>query len=290
MIDFECPHCAYPIHAQDSSAGKRGKCKSCHQLITVPSPAPPNSNIAQIDPPPTGVARRSAVFKFGLPTLGCILLYAGFMIATAKPRTQQTGLAAIPSDVSFTAFSDDTVRGKRVLDVRLNKRVSKDVLQSIAWKVKDARRSDAKRTFIAFYLPDMRVNAGAWATADFESGLQIQILGVSAEQEQTLSQIPPNASREKIGNWLQDREPFPGKIAVFRENSSLYMEKTFTDGTISKEQVVEQPSNSGRKFMKTNRTRQTDDYYLIDGSGNFQIWSQDVDGSFVLVVTAKRID
>lgn len=37
MIDFVCPNCGNEIHAQDSAAGKRGKCKSCDQVITVPA-------------------------------------------------------------------------------------------------------------------------------------------------------------------------------------------------------------------------------------------------------------
>lgn len=287
MIEFVCPNCGSEIQAQDSAAGKRGKCKSCDQVITVPSTESPGSAVAS---PRVKTGGMSPVLKYGLPVLGGILLYAVFMIATGRSRTERPKLATIPSDVSITVISQNSIRGKRVLDVRLSKRVSEDSLRGIAWKLKDADPTNAKRTFIAFYLPDMEVDAGAWATADFDPSLKLQILGASAAQEQPLAQVPPNPAREKMGSWLQDREPFPGKITLFRENASLYMEKTFTDGGIGKDLLVEQPSNDGRKFMKANRTRSTDDYYLIDRGGDFQIWSQDVDGSHVLVVTAKRID
>lgn len=287
MIDFECPNCGSEIHAQDSAAGKRGKCKSCQQVIAVPNFEKKVPSAAPLASASVRRASISPVLKYGLPILGVILLYGVF---TAKPRSGRPPSVPIPSDVSFTVVKENNVRGKRVLDVRVNKRVAEEVLQSIAWRLKEGDSSKPERTLIAFYLPETAIGSGAWATANFDPRLKIQILGVPAAQEQRPSQPTLQPSREMIGSWLQDGEPFPGKITLFHEDSALYMAKTFTDGTTSKELMVEQQSNTGRKFMKADRIRPSDDYYVIDAFGNFQIWSQDTDGSFVLVVTAKKIN
>ncbi len=36
MIQFNCPQCGKPISVNDDAAGKRGKCRACGQLITIP--------------------------------------------------------------------------------------------------------------------------------------------------------------------------------------------------------------------------------------------------------------
>jgi hypothetical protein len=38
VIDFKCPHCGYELRTQDSSAGKKGKCKSCGKPVRIPPP------------------------------------------------------------------------------------------------------------------------------------------------------------------------------------------------------------------------------------------------------------
>ncbi len=49
MIEFECPNCGTEIKAPDSAAGKRGKCKSCEQVITVPAASPALSNFEVLE-------------------------------------------------------------------------------------------------------------------------------------------------------------------------------------------------------------------------------------------------
>jgi transcription initiation factor IIE alpha subunit len=36
-IEFTCPHCKYPLKADDQVAGKTGKCPKCGKEITVPA-------------------------------------------------------------------------------------------------------------------------------------------------------------------------------------------------------------------------------------------------------------
>ena len=209
----------------------------------------------------------------------------------SSPPQEQPTATPIPEDLTYTIIDKNIVPGiKRSLDIRLNKKVSKDVLKSIAMELKNSDSNSYERTFIGYYLPEMKVNAGYWATTHFNPDLEVRILGPTVEQEKALNQQPVVPSREIIGSWLQDEEPFPGRITIFREDGALFMEKTYRDGTIGKDQMVEKPSNKGRKFMKGKRTDPDHDYYLVDNHGDLQIWSQDVDGTHVLVLTAKKID
>ena len=209
---------------------------------------------------------------------------------TTPPPKQPTA-TPIPKDITYTIIDKNIVpRIKRSLDIRLNRKVSEDVLSAIAMQLKNSDPNTYERTFIGYYLPDMTVNAGYWATTHFDPILEVRILGLTAEREKTLGQLADDPSREAIGSWLHDEDWFAGRITIFRQDGGLHMEKTYGDGSSGKEQIVERPSSKGRKFMNAKRTGPDNDYYLIDNNGNLQIWSKDVDDTHVLVSTAKKIN
>ena len=92
MIDFKCPNCSSSLQAPVTAAGKRGKCSSCQQTFTVPNtPSAPAATWTAVDEPKPqfSFARLPIGLKFGLPVLGCLLLYAIFIISTAdRPKPQ----------------------------------------------------------------------------------------------------------------------------------------------------------------------------------------------------------
>jgi len=142
--------------------------------------------------------------------------------------------------VSYSILKDERFLNiKRSIDVRLNKKVSKETLRNIALKLKAQDPTPYERTFICHVLPGMKVGAGAWATAHFNPDLKIEILGLSLEQEKALTARANVPSREVIGTWLDER-PFVGsRITLFRENGVLFMESTYPDGSSGKEEMVE---------------------------------------------------
>src|SRR5579862_5918496 len=68
------------------------------------------------------------------------------LVATGVSWAAQTGnsqkasvLAQIPSDVQYTILGSNNIPGiKRGLDVRLNRKVSEEILRAIATKLKDS--------------------------------------------------------------------------------------------------------------------------------------------------------
>lgn len=203
---------------------------------------------------------------------------------TTPPREESTA-TLIPKDVSYTIIDKNIVPGsKRSLGIRLNRKVSKDVLKSIATELKNGDSNSYERTFIGYYLPDMKVNAGYWATTHFNPDLKVRILGLTAEQENTLKQPAENASREVIGNWI-DETPFVGKrITIFRQNGKLLMEDTYKDGSSGKKELVEKNSPLGQRFDKVDGSS-AGDHWILDSNGNLQL--RDNEG---LISTAKKIE
>ena len=71
---------------------------------------------------------------------------------------------------------------KRSVVIRLDRTLSEDQLWKLAHTIR-GRNLRVERTFIEYYLPDMVVGAGAWATTHFDPTLEIRIIGFTAETQ-----------------------------------------------------------------------------------------------------------
>ena len=193
---------------------------------------------------------------------------------------QPTQEPTIPDDVSYSIIDSTAIAGiKRSLDVRLNKRVAENTLHAIALKLKSQDSQDYDHTFIVYYLPDMTVGAGAWATTHFTPELEVQILGLSTEEEKKLSAVPAN--REIVGQWLDEVPYASSRITIFHEGGKLYVERAFVDGSSLKKELVEKRSPLGRRFDQVDAAT-AGDHLILDSRGNLQL--HDNDG---LIRTAK---
>ena len=203
---------------------------------------------------------------------------------TTSPPERSTA-APIPKDVTYTIIDKNIVRGiKRSLDIRLNNKVSEEVLLSIAMKLKNSDSNTYERTFIGYYLPDMEVNVGYWATTHFNPDLKVRILGLTAEQEQALKQKPKDPSREIIGRWLDER-PFAGnRITIFRKDGKVFVENTYKDGSSGTRELLEKKSPLGRRFDRVGEST-AGDHWILNSDGNLQL--RDNEG---LIATAKKIE
>ncbi len=204
---------------------------------------------------------------------------------TTSSPSNQSDAQAIPDDVTFTIIDKNVVPGvKRSLDIRLNRKVSEDVLQAIAMKLKNSDPKTYDQTFIGYYLPDMQVNAGSWATTHFNPNLEVRILGLTAEQEEALKQQPADPSREIIGSWLDERSFGGSRITIFQKDGSLFMENKYKDGSAGTTEIVETRSPNGRRF-DYKPDRGNGEYYLINSNGELQ--QLDQEGAFM---TAKKVN
>ena len=201
-----------------------------------------------------------------------------------QPEPASTPSSAIPADVTYTVIDETKLPGiKRSVDIRLNKHVSEATLTAIAKAVRASDGSDYQRIFIGYYLPDMQVDAGYWATTHYNPDLDVRILGLSADAAAKLSAKPESTDRDEIGRWL-DESPFAGKrIVIFRDKGKLIMESTYKDGSIGTNEIVETKSPLGRRFNKPGGST-AGDHWILDSNGHLQL--RDDEG---LISTAKQL-
>lgn len=208
--------------------------------------------------------------------------------STASPPVQQQPKrqkSTIPADGSYSIIDSSTLPGiKRSLVVRLKKKVTKSTLHTLAITLKSQDARDYDRTFITYYLPGMEVGAGAWATTHFNPDLEVQILGMTIAEEESVLADPMPPNREIIGRWL-DQSPMIGcSITIFREDGKLFIERIFKDGSRLKEELGEVTTPMGRRFDNVEGSS-TGDHWVLGSDGNLQI--RDNDG---LIITAKKIE
>ncbi|WP_339719691.1 hypothetical protein [Marinomonas primoryensis] len=171
---------------------------------------------------------------------------------------------------TYSIISDNEFRDvKRSIDVRLDGKVSVEVLRTIARKFKNMERKKYERIFISYYLPNMKVGAGAWATTHFDPELEVKILGLTAEEEEKMVRAAKSTSRDVVGIWMDDRPYVGATITIYRENRKLYLESKYKDGSGSIEEMIESQSTVGTKFVEKGGNPHGE-YFVLDKKGNLQ--------------------
>jgi hypothetical protein len=227
-----------------------------------------------------GIRRMINKLLIGLSSILCLTL----MIAcNPSPVEEQTEVASvIPANVSYEVLNTDIIPDiKRSLDIRLNKKVSEDVLRAIALELKSSDSNDYEHTFICYYLPDMTVGAGAWATTHFDPTLEINIYGLTVQEEQELIAEPTPSNVEIIGIWLD--ELTGTRIIFYQEDDMIFMEWQFKDGSSLKEEMIKSSSPLGQRFDKKEGS-DYGDHWIIDQDGNLQIRDD-----FGVISTAQKV-
>ena len=187
--------------------------------------------------------------------------------AAAQPPKSQASV--VPDDVSYSVIQADIISGiRKSIDVRLTQKVSEATLRAIALELKAGDSRTYDRTFIVYYLPDMPVGAGGWATTHFDPGLEVRILGLASEEERVEAGGDTSFTREDIGSWLDERSG--SQIVMYRDRGIPYVEQYFSDGSVLKEELVVMASQFGQGFHSKGGSSLSG-HWVIDRTGALQI-------------------
>lgn len=192
--------------------------------------------------------------------------------STQDTKTENT-ITYAEDAITYTIVKESAIPNlKRSLDVRLNKKVSKDTLKNIALNLKEGTPDTYERTFICYYLPGMEIDAGAWATTHFNPNLEVRILGLTQDEELTL--ISQKIGEGKlIGAWLW--EPgFNVRIAILQRGQKTFLEMTGKDGSSGTEELTVKQTPRGTRYEKL-QPNNFGDYYLLEMDGSLGIYDND---------------
>ncbi len=163
------------------------------------------------------------------------------------------------------AFGDE----KLSLDIILKNKVSEEQLRQFALTLKNNERKKYKRIFMGWYLPEMEIGAGAWATTHFNPNLEVKILGVTAKEERNLINSDKNYKGTIIGKWFDDSIS-GGKTTLVDNNGIITMYIEFTDKSIYKKEMDE---SFQLNFLRYEDKGGNDfgEYYLINENKELEI-------------------
>lgn len=164
---------------------------------------------------------------------------------------------------------------KGTIDIKLESKISEEQLKSVALQLKQKIFRNANRVFMSYFLPDMGSENGSWATTHFESNqFNIKINGFTIEQEERIVNIFSSDTRNTIGRWL-DTSPFSSHgLTLFKERSSIFLERIFLDGSKHTTELMPSKTNEGIRYDDIVENSHGE-YFTVDSQGTLHYFSQE---------------
>lgn len=183
------------------------------------------------------------------------------------------GGSNLPEGVEYSIIKEDRNDNlsKTNIDIRLNKKVDEVTLKIIAEELK-GERSEIQNLWIFYYLPDMTVGSGAWATSHYSPELKIQILG-STESEDEQTSKTDNINGEVLGKWRSEKSLMGATLILYKnESGKLVMRVNWKTGNPSEEKIAKSTSNGLVRYDDGN---EHGEYYIIESNGNLGMYGKD---------------
>lgn len=159
--------------------------------------------------------------------------------------------------------SNRTPPHKASFDIRLYQAVDKNELERIARVIRNnSNTRNINNIYIAYYLPEMEVGDGAWATADWTPNLKVEIVGLEADMYRESSSTSRSSVDEiLIGRWVDQRPFVASAVSLVRRNDSISLIQVYNDGSSETRNVR---AVDGRYYIDSNV------YLVINRKGNLE--------------------
>jgi sulfatase modifying factor 1 len=176
----------------------------------------------------------------------------------------------IPADVHYAIINEEVLQHyKRSLDIKLNKEVTKDVLNAIANEIKAASSKEYDKTFIGYYLPGDDTSGVYWATTHFTPNLQVKILSGSRITNTPQQKVTDDSSREVVGSW-RELGNFRCTLVISKKDSTYFLKTTYNDGSGNLVAVRETKGPQGQRFEKIPSNK-SGDHFLLRPNGELEM-------------------
>ena len=201
-------------------------------------------------------------------------------------------------NIEYSIIKVDKIPNEKYsIDIRLEKEYKKTELEEFAYYVKNELiTEDYTRVFISYYLPNMKVGQGAWATSHFNPELEIIMSSpfydnTKEKEKVNLSKtdiavntfLSKNSSCEIIGKWYQGNNFL---MFIFKKNEKYNLkEMNISTLKIGKNyELIEKKVNGKQAFIIKEFLEGTNvgsdveligeftDYYLIEKNGDLALY------------------
>lgn len=170
------------------------------------------------------------------------------------------------------------------VSIKISEKLSENDLETLARQIKTDINAKSEIGILFFYLTDMVVDNGAWATADFKPELKISILGQTKTDENKITENVNNI-KDCVGLWTDDTEPGDILIRIRIDKSSGYVFEyvSATDPKPSELPIPLKKTFINGKTVFKDQDR-IDQYFILENNGDLSAY--DKDG---YIVTYKKV-
>jgi hypothetical protein len=166
-------------------------------------------------------------------------------------------------------ISEDTSDQRRSVYVRLVRRLDETDLSKIASAIKARSKRTYARTHINFFLPDMVLNQGAWASVLFAPEPKLLINGLRREDEDLFLAEHQVDRRSMLGSWMTSPPAAPGRLTIYSDHGRIFSEWRLRSGLKTVEELRESHAGKGRRFDVVDGGS-----FVLTKSGDLEIWDK----------------
>lgn len=136
------------------------------------------------------------------------------------------------------------------IDIELKEKILADKLELVAIKLRETRKTFDK-LWISFYLPGMKVDAGAWAIANFTPNLKVEILGTTLDEEKKQKENLDKIDGKIIGTFFEQQYTL-ATYTVYEKDNKTFIKMVFPDGSSSVDEMRKKTFSKGTRLEYKN--------------------------------------
>lgn len=247
-------------------------CKSCKHTVDVKAKVCPSCGVK--NPGVTAVQQ-----VFGLLILLVIIAGAVTMCSGGdknKPADKAQALekpaqsSVLPS--TYTITKDEFRDGRpRKVEVMLPRRLNDTELADVAKAIRVDTKFKADKTFIGFRV-EGQTEKTYWANASFDPSYRASLIGVSAQDFQTLQAMDLKAYPNRVGSWLRDGA-LGHVMVLYKQKDKFAIDSIFASGGKNTQHYVGKKLPDGGLRLDDPES-DFNEHYVVDANGNLQGWGE----------------
>ena len=178
----------------------------------------------------------------------------------------------LPVNLTFKIIEDksDDVLEKNQIVVELSKKISVGQIATLADQFYKSK-TEQRRFYIFYLLPGMKNGETlAWATSHFDPKLKIEILGSTAEEENSLK-ILSTIKGDIIGKWHE--ESFTSSnFVIYIDHNKTYLMMFVGDSKSEKEEMVRKEIGKETRYDYKNKSH-FGEYFIINSNKELEFYN-----------------
>lgn len=189
--------------------------------------------------------------------------------STGKSKQSTKASSKSSKEIQYKITKDTQKRHvKRSVEVRLPRRVDKNMLRSLAHEI---HKDGFDRTFIGYRIKGNEEGL-YWATTHFNPDLKIKISGSEKEEHEKLVSSKHKVDGKVIGKWLVNYG-FNYKSIMYKEGDKKVIKNFFSGGGSNKNKLTTEKKNGETRYYEDSG-KQRYEYYTIGSNGRLKFWSE----------------